>query len=105
MPQMAAAKREGVRRYGALGSRHADAFSRKWMEAREAGESPLGSPDIGSLADLATGYVGVDRMRVVPFDKEVLIGLVILIAFPLLPLMLTVIPVNEILPRILEIIL
>lgn len=90
-----------------LGKRRTrDESRQQWLHAkRTPGDTPPGSADIQSLADSAGGYEAVDEMRVLPFDQEVLLRLASLIALPLLPLILMVIPLNEILLRIIEIIL
>jgi hypothetical protein len=104
--QMAKAKRAGTREYGALGSRHAREFRKKWLEGRQApGETPLGSVDIQSLAGLASGYEVVSGMRPLPFGTDVLLRLAILIALPLLPLILSMIPLKEVLRGIFEVVL
>jgi hypothetical protein len=106
MPQMAKAKRLGIREYGILGSRYVSEFRQKWIqEGHSPGETPLGSSDIQSLADLGNSFNVASEMRLLPFNKEVLLHLAFLIALPLLPLILTAIPIAEILPRIIEIIL
>jgi hypothetical protein len=62
----------------------------------------LGSPDIRSLSDLARSYEVVGGMRLVPFDKELVLRLAVLIALPLLPLLLTMIPLDELAKRLFE---
>jgi hypothetical protein len=47
VPQLATAKRTGLREYGLVGSRYVAEFRRKWIEGQSAkGEALVGSPDI-----------------------------------------------------------
>jgi hypothetical protein len=62
----------------------------------------LGSADIQSLADLAGGYAVARDMRLLPFRWDVLARLVILIALPLLPLMLTMFPFELMMEQLLK---
>lgn len=60
----------------------------------------LGTSDIQSLADLANPYTVVNKMRVVPFGKETVIRTAVLVCLPLLPLTLTMIPLDQVLDRL-----
>ena len=55
----------------------------------------MGTPDISSLADLGNAYEVLDRMRPMPFDPADALALAALI--PLAPLLLTIMPVAEML--------
>ena len=69
------------------------------------GEPLVGSADIQSLADLANSFEVVNRMQPVPFGKETIILLVVATALPVLPLMLTMFPLDELIKRLLGILL
>ena len=70
-PQLAAAKRTGLREYGTLAQRYAREFDRKWLRGgAPAGESLVGSADIQSLADLGNSFEVVKGMRLVPFTMQ-----------------------------------
>jgi hypothetical protein len=56
----------------------------------------LGTSDIQSLADLANSFAVVNQIRLLPITRETLTRLLILVALPLLPLTLTMIPLDEI---------
>jgi hypothetical protein len=91
--KLARAKREGARQYGLLATRYVDEFREKWMRARRPeGEPLIGSADIQSLADLANAHDVVREMRVLPFDRQTVVTLAIVVALPYLPLTLTMIP-------------
>lgn len=101
--QLAAARRAGLREFGLLSSRYADDFAAKWHRGpRKSDDSPLGTGDIQSLADLANSYSVVHKMKSLPFGKEAVVRLVIAIAIPMLPLALTMVPFEEIVNRLIR---
>lgn len=106
VPDLIAARREGLLRYGALAAAHVREFERKWMGASmPTDERLLGSADISSLADMAGSSDVVREMRPVPFDLRALLQLVVVAAAPFLPLVLTVIPLAELLQRVVGMVL
>lgn len=106
LPKLMAAKRRGLREYGLLAHRYVREFDARWLRgATEANEPLLGSGDIQSLADLANSFEVVRRMRVLPFGTETLLQLGVTAALPLLPLVFTVFPVEELLRGLVGILL
>jgi hypothetical protein len=81
-------------------------FDAKWVRggAKAKDEGILGTSDIQSLADLANSYAIVRDMRVVPFTLTDAILLVVATALPLLPLLLTMMPLDELLRRFLKVV-
>lgn len=101
---LAGAKREGVREYAQLSRRYADEFVDKWIRGTPpAGEALIGSADIQSLADLGNSYDKVRGMSVVPVTRGAVAQLVVATLLPLLPLTLTLISFEELLTRIVKI--
>jgi hypothetical protein len=99
-------KRQGRREYGVLAARYTTEFHEKWVEGgAPPGEPLLGSSDIQSLADLANSYSVVREMRPVPFGKDTLVQIVGAAAIPLLPLALSIVPADEIVKRLLGLLL
>jgi hypothetical protein len=89
--------------FGALIWRHDRAFDEKWIESSHAnGESPLGSPDMSSLADIAAAFEHVERMQLMPFDKKALGVLLTAALIPMIPLVGTAIPLEEIFSKLAE---
>jgi hypothetical protein len=100
MTRLAEARRAGLREYGVVGSRYVAAFRSKWIEGHAAQEEALvGSGDIQSLADLANSFSVVQEMRLVPFGRTMVLRLAIVTVLPLLPLTLTMIPLNQLIDR------
>lgn len=96
--QMLVAKHDGLIRYGRLASRYTNAFHEKWLAAGDdRTEALLGTGDIQSLADLANSYDVVRGMRLLPVDRAALLRLAIFVALPLLPLTLTILPLDQLL--------
>jgi hypothetical protein len=104
MPKLFALREEGLRRYGALGTRYTRLFEEKWMRGAPEDEPLLGTGDIQSLADLANSYDVVTRMKVIPAGLSDLGSLAIPAILPALPLAATVIPVSELLKDALKLI-
>jgi hypothetical protein len=90
---------EGLIEYGKLGLRYTRAFNQRWVETPRD-EGLLGTSDIQSLADLANSFGVVERMRVVPFSPRHVIGVFIAMAAPMLPLVLTEVPVHSLLQNV-----
>jgi hypothetical protein len=100
------AKRVGVREYGTLAQHYVQDFDRKWLHPAEpSGEALLGSADIQSLADLGNSFEVVEEMKLVPVSRGTLLYLVVITALPVAPLVLTMIPFNELLGRLAKLVL
>jgi hypothetical protein len=65
----------------------------------------LRNGDIQSLADLGNSFTVVNETRLVPFDKALVFYLAIILAAPLLPLLLFVFPLEEMIDRIVALLL
>jgi hypothetical protein len=103
---LADAKRRGMREYGVLAHRYVHEFDRKWLYGGAPPDEPLvGSADIQSLADLGNSMEVIRQMRAVPFGKETVIQLAVVTALPLLPLALTVFPLDELIRRVVGVLL
>jgi hypothetical protein len=103
-PHLSSTKRNGLREYGTLATAYVADFDEKWIHGGASGEAILGSGDIQSLADLANSHAVVREMRLVPFTLEDVVRLVGVTALPILPLLLTVMPLEELLSRLIKII-
>jgi hypothetical protein len=99
------AGRSAKREFGILASRYVVDFRRKWVTGKPAPEEPLlGTSDIQSLADLANSFSVASEIRLVPITKRALIRLALVIVSPLLPLMLTMFPLDEVLRRLFKLV-
>jgi hypothetical protein len=101
--QLARVKRIALREYGALAQRYVREFDQKWLRGgAQPGETVLGSSDIQSLADLGNSFEVVRQMKTIPFTIRALVQLVVVALIPIAPLILTVIPAEELLQRLLR---
>ena len=104
-PQLAAAKRAGLREYGTLAQRYVREFDHKWLRGGAPADEPLiGSADIQSLADLGNSFEVVKGMRLVPFTMQTVLQLAVATLLPVVPLTLTMISLEELLERLLKIV-
>jgi hypothetical protein len=100
-PQLARAKRVGRREYGTLAERYVREFDAKWLRGGAAADEPLlGATDIQSLADLGNSLEVVRTMRALPVTKEVLLLLAATIVAPIVPLTLTLMPLEDLLGKL-----
>lgn len=103
LPQLSTTKRRGLLEYGVLAARYTREFELKWLRGgAPLQESFLGSPDIQSLADLGNSYTVIKEMRLVPFNANTALEVVLATLFPVVPLTLTMIPLEELLGRLLK---
>jgi hypothetical protein len=103
-PQLAQAKRTGLREYGTLAERYVREFDAKWLRGgAPADEALVGSADIQSLADLGNSYEVVRTMHLAPITKEMIVQLAVATLAPIVPLALTMMPLEELLKRLLGI--
>lgn len=100
-PQLAEARRTGHREYGILAQRYVREFDTKWLRGGAPADEPLvGSGDIQSLADLGNSYEVVRTMRAVPFSKEIILQLAAAVLAPMVPLALTMMPLEQLLKEL-----
>jgi hypothetical protein len=103
-PQLARTKREGFEEYGAFATSYVMDFDQKWLRDKTKGEQLLGTGDIQSLADLGNSFAVVREMRPVPFAMDDVTRLLVATAAPLVPLLLTVMPLEQLVTQALKII-
>lgn len=100
-PKLLMTKRRGLLEYSALANEYTQSFDRKWIRKENPeGELLLGSADIQSLADLGNSFEFVRNMRAFPIDRNSIIPIVVATALPMLPLVLTVYPFDELILKI-----
>ena len=94
--QLAQAKRTGLREYGTLAERYVREFDAKWLRGGAPRDEPLiGSGDIQSLADLGNSYEVVRTMRIAPITRDAILRLSAATLVPIVPLLLTMMPLEE----------
>ena len=99
--QLARAKRTGLREYGALAARYVREFDTKWLRGGAPSNEPLvGSADIQSLADLGNSFEVVRGMRIAPVTRDAIVQLAAATLVPVAPLLLTMMPLEELLKKL-----
>ncbi len=94
--QLTDARRIGSLEYGKLAARYVQAFDTRWVrEHSTADHATVGTSDIQGLADLANSYRVVEKMQTVPITKNDIILLTAVTVAPVLPLVLTMMPLSE----------
>ena len=103
--KLEAAKRAGLRDHGTLAHRYVRDYDHKWLRGGAPPEAQLlGSSDIQSLADLGNSFDVVKQMRWAPFTLTTVLQLAVTTLFPVLPLTLTMISLEELLERLLTLV-
>ena len=91
-------KRVGLHEYGTLSTAYSGSFHKRWIKHEDPeGEPLLGTGDIQSLADLGNSYSYVEKMKPLPVDLRTVLHLVVAGLLPMAPLLLTVMPLKDLL--------
>lgn len=105
VPQLAQAKRAGLREYGGLAERYVREFDTKWLRGgAPAGEPLLGSADFQSLADMGNSFEVIRTMRVAPIGRQDILRIVAATLAPVAPLGLTMMPLEDLVRMLIGII-
>lgn len=100
-PQLAAAKRTGKREYGTLTQSYVREFDAKWLRGGvSSNEQLMGNADIQSLADLGNSFEVVQSMNISLFSKAAALTFAGAIIAPIVPLALTMMPLEQLLSRL-----
>jgi hypothetical protein len=93
--------RVGYLQYGSLSHLHAEQFHEKWVRGRQAhlGEL-LTAEEISALIDLASSFDRVRRTKLLPIDRPTVIRVAAAAAVPMLPVIMTQVPLADLLKLI-----
>ena len=87
--------RQGIFKYGDLASRVGKEFEEKWMgPGAQVDDSALGVPDFSATTDLYSIVSNVYNMRMLLFDYQGAIAIVVIALLPFVPVWLSVIPLK-----------
>ena len=98
-PKLLQVKQLGLLNYGALAATYTQAFHAKWIKGSPTKEELLGTADLQSLADLGNSFEVIEKMRIVPVSRNDALLLALAAVLPMLPLLLFVLPLNELIVR------
>jgi hypothetical protein len=95
-PLLRRARFRFVREYGALAEEYAERFHDKWI-AKKRTPDLLGSADLQSFADLANLFDVIRETRLLIFTKQSVVYVALSSILPLAPIPLMVMPLEELL--------
>ena len=102
-PKLLEARRHGLHEVGLLAGRYTRQFEEKWLEGDQSARDVLaGSDDIMGLGSLQDTLETMEEIRPIPFTKEIVFELLFTCGLPLLPLITTVIPAEDLVERLVE---
>jgi hypothetical protein len=102
-PVLLKVKRNALREYGILVTRHNQLFDQKWIQrGQPSDESILGNPDASSLVDLGGSFTVIRQMGIVPIDKPTLVTLALAAALPMIAVALYATPTDELIRVVLK---
>lgn len=78
-----------------LANQHHLAFHRKWVGEMRSGDELMGTPDPSSASDLNATVDAVLQLRFIPVDFPAVLQLVIAAGVPLLAVVITLIPLGN----------
>ena len=99
-------KREGTFRYGELAGRIGQQFEHKSLGGEKiTDEEALGAPDFSATVDLYGVASNVQQLKLLPFDLGDLYPLAVAVLLPYLPILLTKMPLKEILSTLAKVLI
>ena len=88
-----------------VAQRLAREFDTKWQRGgAPAGQPFVSSPDISALADYTNALNVVRTMQIVPFTRQALLQLAVATLLPIAPLLLTIMPLEQLLKLLLGVV-
>lgn len=102
-PALVAAKRRALLDYSELVGRHGRLVARRWIRGESVSDaSLLDAAEIGPVADTAAIYQSVEAMRPLPIGRRSLIPILVPMLLPMIVLVLTRVPIKDVLLRLLK---
>ncbi len=105
-PMLLRTKRLGLYKYGALATEYTSSFQKKWIDTLPPREEVLlGTGDIQSLTDLGNSYSFIEKMGSLPMDFRTPINFVLACLIPMVPLLLTMMPLKDVIKMLLKVVI
>lgn len=103
VPKLVELRRQGILEYGVLGQIQSTNFHEKWIQRRIGHEAEfLSVPENGSLSAYRSSYSNIGNLKPFPADRLTIIALAISVGVPLLPAVLTVVPLIVVIQDLLK---
>ncbi len=106
VPVLVRTRRHALYRFDALGNRAAATFEQRWQAASEAtagSESLVDTGDASAIADFGGVYQSIVAMSVIPVTRWNLLSMAMSAAVPLLPLVLMAFPFDDLVAKLMGI--
>ena len=97
------AKESASFQYGALASRHIQQVDRKWLSGTPVNEDV--GIDFRAVAHMGSSVKAVHEMSIIPLYKDDVLKLLFVAMLPYLPLLITLIPMDEVLNLLLKVVI
>jgi hypothetical protein len=104
VPILVRTRHVGDREYGRLAATYGRRFAARWVE-KEPSRDLLGTPDIQSLNDMIGAFDNVARTRIVPFGVADLVRIVLMVAIPMVPVVLTQLSLPQFMLKMADVVL
>jgi hypothetical protein len=105
-PSLWAARKRAVPAYAALVGEQGRLVHQRWILHEPVADTPiLDAPEIGPVADAATMYDAVKRMRVLPVGKSAIARILGTIALPMIVVAALQVPVGDVLLKLVKAVL
>ena len=102
-PQLMRAKHAGLREFGTLAERYVRELMPSGCEEPRGGRAVRGHADIQSLADLGNSFEVVRTMRFTPVTKDMVVRLGLATLAPVVPLALTMMPLDQLVRTLVDV--
>ena len=93
--QLAQAKRAGLREYGTLAARYIRDFDSKWLRGNAPARGRWWAAPTSNPSPTWATVSKVRKMRVAPVTRDAIVQLAVATAVPVAPLLLTIMPLEE----------
>ena len=105
VPCLTALRDKAVISHHRLATEVHHAFETKWLESSATGEELLASSDAGAAADVNDLMGSIWQLRVIPVDRGTVISVALAAGTPMLAVLATQMPLQELATRLLKAVL
>jgi hypothetical protein len=101
IPRLYEAKESAVFHYGALASRHIQQVDRKWLTGAPLQEDV--GIDFRAVAHMGSSVAAARQMSILPLYKDDLLKFLLVVLIPFVPLLATLVPLDEVLKLVFKV--
>lgn len=105
--QLLETKQRDLGRYNSLAYGLSKAFQSRWLKDKkvdEQGKTLITATDPSAIADFSAVYDKASNLRLIPLRKRQVVGLIIILVAPFVPLVFTQISIKEVLNRMAQLV-